>query len=507
MEEKRKAQEARLPAEALEVARKAIDRQDQIILQAFQERMKAAGKIAEIKEEQGLPVYVPQREKEILEQVSQSVPAELAGYAERLFETLMELSREYQRKDRHYGLLGRTLGHSFSPEIHRMLGQWSEPYDYQIFQVEPEDLRAFLYSGCWNGLNVTIPYKREVMKYCDEISPEAERIGAVNTLVRRGGKIFGYNTDYFGFRKLAEESGVRINGEKCVVLGSGGASKTVVTVLEDLGASQVVVASRGGKYGCDYSQLKDHYDAAILVNTTPVGMYPETGKSAVYPGNFIGLKHVFDLIYNPLRTSLLCQAKRAAMGTTDGLLMLVAQAKASSQLFLGGEIDDEAVYQIEKQIRKEKENIVLIGMPGSGKSTVGQALAGKTGKEFIDTDSLIVEKAGKSIPDIFREEGEEAFRLLEMEVIETLRHKTGAVIACGGGVVMREENYYALAENGRLIFLNRPIDLLPTEGRPVSQSVPLNRLYAARLPLYRSWCDEEVNADRKTIEEIVETIE
>ena len=188
MEEKRKAQEARLPAEALEVARKAIDRQDQIILQAFQERMKAAGKIAEIKEEQGLPVYVPQREKEILEQVSQSVPAELAGYAERLFETLMELSREYQRKDRHYGLLGRTLGHSFSPEIHRMLGQWSEPYDYQIFQVEPEDLRAFLYSGCWNGLNVTIPYKREVMKYCDEISPEAERIGAVNTLVRRGGK-------------------------------------------------------------------------------------------------------------------------------------------------------------------------------------------------------------------------------------------------------------------------------------------------------------------------------
>lgn len=492
---------------SLAEAREIIDCQDKVILEAFIKRMEAAKEISRNKEELGLPVYVPQREKEILEQVAQRTPQELASYASSLFETLMSLSRQYQRQNRHYGLLGQKLGHSFSPEIHKMLGELREPYDYQIFQVEPEALEDFIYSDKWNGLNVTIPYKREVMQYCDEIAPEAERIGAVNTLIRRGDKIIGYNTDYFGFRKMVEESGAKVDGEKCIVLGSGGASKTVVTVLEDMGAAQVIVVSRNGKHGCDYSQLKSHYDAAILVNTTPVGMYPNTGTAAVFPGNFTGLKHVFDLIYNPLRTNLLCQAKRSGMGITDGLKMLVAQAKASSELFFNQQIEDAAIDEIERRIRKEKENIVLIGMPGSGKSTVGQALAKAAGKEFIDTDMLIVKKAGKSIPDIFREEGEDVFRQIETEVIEGLVHKTGAVIACGGGVVTREENYYALAENGRLVFLNRPIEALPTDGRPLSQSIPLSRLYELRLPLYRSWCDVEIDTDGLAVEEIVRVIE
>ena len=492
---------------SVEEARKIIDEQDKIILRAFVKRMEAAKEISQRKAELGLPVYVPQREKEILDQISQDAPEELAVYARKLFQELMDLSREYQRKNRHYGLLGRKLGHSFSPEIHRMLGELGEPYDYQIFQVEPEELEDFISGGQWDGLNVTIPYKQEVMRYCDEIAAEARRIGAVNTLVKRGTRIIGYNTDYFGFRKMVEESGAVIQGEKCVVLGSGGASKTVVTVLEDMGASQVIVVSRGGKHGCDYSRLKEHYDAAVLVNTTPVGMYPDTGKAAVFPGNFTGLKHVFDVIYNPLRTNLLCQAKRSSMEITDGLKMLVAQAKASNELFFSRPVEEGAIDRIEKIIRKEKENIVLIGMPGSGKSTTGRLLAKAAGREFIDTDALVEERAGKTIPEIFREDGEETFRMLETEAIRSLNHKTGAVIACGGGVVTREENYYMLAENGRLVFLNRAVELLPTEGRPLSQSIPLKRLYETRLPLYRSWCDQEVDMNGRSVEEIVKEIE
>ena len=494
------------PRMTLEEARQVINEQDAVILQAFCRRMEAVREVARNKEALGLPTYVPEREQEILDRARAAVPAELADYAAALEEKLMALSRAYQQSGKKYGLLGRKLGHSFSPEIHRMLGQWSEPYNYGIFQVEPEDLKDFILSGDWNGLNVTIPYKQDVMAWCDEISPEAQRIGAVNTLVRRCGKIYGYNTDYTGFRRTVEMSGAQVDGAKCIVLGSGGASKTVVLVLKDLGAREVVVVSRDGKTGCDYKGLSAHYDATIMVNTTPVGMYPDTGKSAVYPGTFPHLEWAFDLIYNPLRTNFLCQAKKADIEPVNGLRMLVAQARASAEHFLGREIAGEALEQIETALRKEKENLVLIGMPGCGKSTVGQALAARLGRKFIDMDELIAAQAGMSIPDIFAGSGEDGFRQIEMEVAESLRHETGVVIACGGGVVTREENYYALAENGRLIFLNRPIDVLPTDGRPISQSVPLTRLYAQRLPLYRSWCDLEVRNEGVSIAEVAEQI-
>jgi len=326
-------------------------------------------------------------------------------------------------------------------------------------------------------------------------------------LVRRNGKIIGYNTDYTGFRMTAEQSGAPVFGAKCIVLGSGGASRAVVCVLEDLGASEVVVVSRDGKTGCDYQQMKQlHQDAVIMVNTTPVGMYPNTGVSAAYPGAFWKLEYVFDVIYNPLRTNFLCQARKSGMEGFNGLKMLVAQARASAEYFLGCEIADEAVDAIERRLAAEKENIVLIGMPGCGKSTIGRMLAEATGRRFVDIDELIVEREGRSIPSIFEEGGEEMFRQIEIAAADSLKHETGIVIACGGGVVTREENYYSLAENGRLVFINRDIEVLPTDGRPLSQNTPLVRMYAQRLPLYRSWCDLEVENNGKTIEEVTKEI-
>lgn len=490
----------------IEEARAVINQQDAIILDAFQKRMEAAKEIARNKFEQGLPIYVPEREQEILNRVEGSVPEELASYARSLYEKLMEVSRAYQNSTRTFGLLGRKLGHSFSPEIHGLIGKESEAYRYVLFEKEPEELEDFVRNGAWNGLNVTIPYKTAVMTYCDELSPEAVRIGAVNTLVRRNGKIHGYNTDYTGFRKTVEGSGAKVDGAKCMVLGSGGASKSVVAVLEDLGAAEVIVVSRDGSTGCDYAQAKLQDDVTVLVNTTPVGMYPNTGRSAAYPGTFMDVEWVFDVIYNPLRTNFLCQAKKSGMEAFDGLKMLVAQAKASGEYFLGRSLDDSIVDKIEKKLRHEKENIVLIGMPGSGKSTIGQALAELTGRPLIDTDTLIMEKTGTTIPQIFAVGGEDGFRQVEMEVIEGLRHVTGSIISCGGGVVTREENYYALAENGCFVFLNRDLPLLATEGRPLSQSMPLSRMLAQRLPLYRSWCDMEVENQGKTVTEVAEEI-
>ena len=398
------------------------------------------------------------------------------------------------------GLLGGRLGHSFSPEIHRRIGELTgKPYEYKLYEKNPEEIEDFLKNGEWDGLNVTIPYKETVMTYCDELSEEARAIGAVNTLVRRDGKIVGYNTDYTGFRKSLEQNGVAVRGVRTMVLGSGGASKAVCHVLEDMGAESVKLASRSGEI--NYENLSQHKDAEILVNTTPVGMYPNTGQAAVFPGTFPGLKWAVDIIYNPLRTNFLCQAKKAGINYMSGLAMLVLQAVAAAEIFWDEKISTSVGRQIERELSVEKENIVLIGMPGVGKTTTGIALASELGRPFYDIDEMIVSMAGKSIPEIFAEDGEDAFRQAESEAARELSKVTGAVIACGGGVVNREENYYTLAENGHIVFLNRDISLLPTDGRPVSQAVPLERLYRIRLPLYRSWCDDEIEITGNSPEE------
>ncbi|MBR2890317.1 MAG: shikimate kinase [Oscillospiraceae bacterium] len=381
------------------------------------------------------------------------------------------------------GLLGRKLGHSYSPQIHSRLGD----YPYKLFEKEPEELEAFLRDGSVTGLNVTVPYKKAVIPFCDCLSPIAQRLGAVNTLVRRSdGTLIGHNSDYFGFQTMIRSSGLSIPGKKCLVLGSGGASNTAVAVLEELGA-QVVVISRTGEN--NYQNLHLHSDAALIVNTTPVGMYPDTGLSPVDLGCFPTLEGVLDVIYNPARTKLLLDAERRGLIAVNGLLMLVAQAKESAEWFTGNAIHNSRITEIHRSLRLKMENIILIGMPGCGKSTVGKLLAEKLGKTFVDADDEIVTLAGKSIPEIFSQDGEDAFRQWETKALEALGKRSGLVIATGGGCVTRARNYPLLHQNGTIFWFQRDLNRLPTDGRPLSQKTDLSEMYRIRQPLYEQFAD------------------
>ena len=387
------------------------------------------------------------------------------------------------------GLLGRKLGHSYSPQIHRRLGD----YSYDLFEVEPEHLADFLKSGDFSGLNVTIPYKKDVIPYLHNLSPTAKRLGAVNTIVRRAdGTLFGHNTDYFGFKSMVGQSGLTPAGKKCLVLGSGGASNTVVAALEELGA-EVIVISRSGEN--NYGNLSRHADTAIIVNTTPVGMYPNTGVSAVRLEEFPALEGVLDVVYNPARTQLLLDAEKRGLVTMNGLWMLVAQAKESAEYFTGNAIDDTVIEKIHRSLRNQMENIVLIGMPGCGKSTIGKLLAEKTGKQFVDADEEIIRLAGKPIPEIFAESGEGVFRDWETKAIDALGKQSGLVIATGGGCVTKERNYPLLHQNGTIFWLQRDLNKLPTDGRPLSQTNRLADMYAVRKPMYERFADITVCND------------
>lgn len=382
------------------------------------------------------------------------------------------------------GLLGRTLGHSYSPAIHAELGD----YEYKLYEKEPGELAAFLQSGAVDALNVTIPYKKDVMALCAELSETARRIGSVNTLVRRAdGTLFGDNTDADGFAYMVNKSGVNVAGRKALVFGSGGASVTACDVLKTLGAASVAVISRSGPD--NYENLDRHADAEILVNTTPVGMYPKNGASPVDLAKFPNCCGVFDVVYNPARTALLLQAEKLGIPHAGGLSMLVAQAKRASELFTGLQIADTEIQRIEQKLAREMQNVVLVGMPGCGKSAVGAALAQKLGRKLLDSDVLVAETAGTPIPEIFRTQGKCAFRAMETQALEALGKRSGAVIATGGGSVLREENYALLHQNGMIVWLRRDLDQLPIDGRPVSQSVALEELYRVREPRYRRFAD------------------
>ncbi len=383
----------------------------------------------------------------------------------------------------HCGLLGKKLGHSYSPQIHSLLGN----YSYGLFEKTPEELPEFLQSGSFSGLNVTIPYKKEVIPYLSELSPVARKLGAVNTVVRKeDGRLIGHNTDYFGFETMLSDARLSVSGKKVLVLGSGGASNTAVSVLQAKGA-QVVVISRNGKN--NYGNLHHHADAAVLVNTTPVGMYPDVGVSPVDLDAFPQLEGVLDVVYNPARTRLLMDAEARGLITANGLKMLVGQAAESSQWFAGLHIPAERIDAVYRKIRNSMENIILIGMPGSGKTSVGKLLAELTGKTFVDTDAEITKKAGKSIPEIFAEVGESGFRVLETEVLGEVGCRSGLVIATGGGCVTRVENYPLLHQNGSIFCLDRALDTLPVDGRPLSQTTDLSQMYQSRKPLYHRFAD------------------
>lgn len=402
------------------------------------------------------------------------------------------------------GLLGKTLGHSYSPAIHRRLGD----YGYELFEKTEAELDAFLRSGDFDGLNVTIPYKKAVVPYCAELSPAAKALGSVNTIVRRpDGSLYGDNTDLAGFLYMVRCSGVAVAGEKALVLGSGGASVTVAEALRQLGAREVVVISRSGEN--NYENLDRHRDAALIVNTTPVGMYPNNGQAALSLGGFPNLRGVLDVVYNPARTALILDAERRGVPCLSGLRMLVAQAKASAEQFTGTAIPDSRVETIFRALSAETCNIVLVGMPGSGKSAVGRAVARELGRPFYDADREIVRAAGMEIPAIFTSQGEGAFRDLESRVLAELGKKSGCVIATGGGSVLREENYDSLHQNGTIFWIQRDLGKLPREGRPLSQNADLAAMYEARKPRYARFADHSVDNDGPlpdTVQQILDVL-
>ncbi len=382
------------------------------------------------------------------------------------------------------GLIGEKLGHSFSPAIHGKLAD----YEYKLYELSPEQVGPFLEKKEYDGLNVTIPYKKTVIPYCDELSEAAKSIGSVNTIVKRpDGTLLGHNTDYDGFMWLLKNAGADVKEKKAVVLGTGGASVTVQAALRDLGAAQVVVISRSGED--NYENIARHSDAKILVNATPVGMYPKTGVSPVDLDSFTALEGVFDVVYNPARTQLLLEAEKRGIPCANGLGMLVAQAKAACERFTGEPIDDEKVYTIKAEMERNTRNIMLIGMPGSGKSTVGAALAESLGRKLVDVDERIVEMAGCSIPEIFLKDGEEGFRQIEHQALCEVSKESGLVIATGGGVVTRRENLDPMRQNSLIVWLLRDLSLLPKEGRPLSQANSLTEMFKVREPLYRAAAD------------------
>ena len=398
-----------------------------------------------------------------------------------------------------YGLIGEKLGHSFSPMIHRKLAD----YSYQLFELVPDQLGQFLQEGDFAGLNVTIPYKKSVMPYCKTLTDQAKRIGSVNTIVRQpDGSLLGHNTDYDGFCYLLRSAGAEVAGKKALVLGTGGASLTVHTVLQDLGARETVSISRSGPN--NYNNLQLHSDAELIVNATPVGMYPNNGVSPLDLSLFPKLEGVFDLVYNPAKTQLLLDAEERGLRWANGLGMLVAQAKAAAERFTGASIPDSRVDEITREMERSTRNILLVGMPGCGKTTVGRLLSVKLGRPLVDTDAMVEKMAGCTIPEIFAAQGEEAFRRLEHQALCQAAKESGTIIATGGGIVTRPENFAPMRQNSTVVFIRRPVEQLPTTGRPISQSRDLNDLYNQRLPLYQKVADWTV--DNTTVQSAVEEI-
>lgn len=564
----------------LAASRERIDAIDARIIELFEERMRVAADVAAYKRAKGLPVLDRAREARKVEAATQAASAEFARYMEPLFESIMEMSREYQQRlldgegcssrvgqaqertasveslaapgnapgvsrcdgspcrdeasasscegagaprvervcgAQHgdapvYGLLGRSLGHSYSPKIHALLGA----YEYRLFEVEPEDVKEFVLHGRYDGINVTIPYKETVMPLCDELSDAARAIGCVNTLVRRAdGTIYGDNTDYDGFSFMLDRAGVEAAGRKALVLGAGGASKTVCAVLRDRGAREVAVVSRGLP-GAGFDTVERHYDADIVVNATPVGMYPHCPESIVDLEPFArtgetragyrdGLDAVLDVVYNPARTGILLQAEKLGVAHENGLSMLVAQAKRASEVFRGVRIDESAMERAIERVAADMRSVVLIGMPGGGKSTVGALVAARLGRPFVDVDERIAQRAGMPVPEIFERLGEAAFRRYETEAVREVCKESGLVAACGGGVVTQPRNYDLLHQNAVVVLLRRPLELLACEGRPVSKATGVAELFRRRAKLYEAWADAAVENDA-TLEDAVERV-
>lgn len=486
--------------------REELDKLDGELAALFVRRMELSAAVAKEKERLGKPVFDPAREEEKLEQVRGLCGEKFGGYACELFEKIMSISRSYQKSLLgRFGLLGQKLSHSYSPQIHKIFGG----YDYELFEREPEDVAKFLEKREFDGINVTIPYKKTVIPLCDEISENARRIGSVNTIVKKpDGTLRGDNTDYYGFRELVRHAQIEPKGRKCLILGDGGVAPTIRAVLTDLGAAEIITVSRRGEQNFD--NLSRHYDSQIIVNATPVGMYPANGQNLVDITNFNNLCGVLDVIYNPDKTQLILDAEAAGIPCAGGLYMLVAQARRGCELFVDKKIPQAQNDAVFRCVAADMKNIALIGMPGCGKTSAGRELKKLTGRRLVDMDEEIVSRVGCSIPEYFAAHGEEDFRRVETEVLSDFSKRSGLIIATGGGVVTRPENYNLLRQNSVVVFLHRK-DLLSLDksGRPVSQSRRIEDIYNERLPMYKGWSDFTVECEnpasnaRRIMEELL----
>lgn len=399
-----------------------------------------------------------------------------------------------------FGLLGKKLGHSYSPQIHSML----YPHPYSLIEKNEDELHSFFESFSYRGINVTIPYKKEVIKYLNKISPIAEKIGAVNTIVKTQKGLYGHNTDYYGFMYMVKKSGIDVKGKKVLVPGgTGGAAQTIIYTLNELGAKEIIGLSRKGEN--NYENLHLHRDASVIVNCTPVGMYPNNGESPLDLNIFPNLEGVLDIVYNPSFTRLLLDAKKRNIKYQNGLCMLIAQAKEAAELFLDKEFDEKIIDEIEKKLETQMKNIVLVGMPGCGKTTIGKELSKKLDREFFDADVYLEQKLGVDIPTIFKNEGEAFFRQKETEVLSELMKKSSLVISTGGGCVTVRENFDIILQNSIVVWIKRHNSMLATEGRPLSKLNSAEDIYKVRKPLYEEISHYEVE-NHTTIEDAVNSI-
>lgn len=398
-----------------------------------------------------------------------------------------------------FGLIGKTLKHSYSKIIHQKLGD----YSYELYELESEEIKDFIATDV-TGFNVTIPYKKELMPYLDSIDEKATSIGAVNTVIKRGGGLIGYNTDFDGMCYMLSRAKITVKDKNVLILGTGGTANTATAVCKHNGAKKIVTVSRQGKV--NYGNYFEQKDAQIIINTTPVGMYPLVGESPIDLKVFLDLEGVVDAIYNPAMTKLLFDAKDLGVKFTNGLPMLVAQAKYAMEIFLNQKKDDSVIEKVTKEIESETLNVVLIGMAGAGKSTIGREIAKRLDREFIDTDEQIIIRDGRDIPTIFAESGEEYFREIERTVISEIGKLKGLVIATGGGIVKDFANYRPLKQNGIIFNLQRDLKNLATGGRPLYRDADaVEKLYKERKPLYVKFADYTVSND-KGIEQTVEGV-